>query len=81
MNESLSKWAALAVVLIGMLASGLAFGREPGPCYEAYLTGGLTEQQMTFDAFRYSYADTLCATADGVGVVATSYGGVSGQTS
>jgi hypothetical protein len=81
MNERLRKWTALAVVLIGMLVSGSAFGQNPGPCQEAYLASGLTTQQLTFDDFRHSYADTLCATEDGDGVVATPYSGVPGEAS
>ena len=65
MNERLRKWTALAVVLIGMLASGAALGQDPGPCHETYLQSGLSKQQMTFDDFRGFYADTLCATDDG----------------
>jgi hypothetical protein len=61
MNERLRKWAALVLVLITMLAANLAFGEDPGACYEAYLESGLTEQQMTFDEFRHFYSDTLCA--------------------
>jgi hypothetical protein len=61
MNGQIKKAAALAVVLIGILASGAALGQDPGPCHEAYLQSGLTEQQMTFDDFRSFYADTLCA--------------------
>ncbi len=57
--------AALTVVLVGLSAVGLLFGQDPGPCHEAYLQSGLTEQQLTFDGFRHFYADTLCAhTAD-----------------
>ena len=82
MNERLRKWAALTVVPTGMpaaewlAASGVALGRDPGPCYEAYLQSGLTEQ-MTFDDFRDSYADTLCATDD---LAATHGGQVPGET-
>src|SRR5215213_3609868 len=57
MNERLRKWTALAVVLIGMLASGAALGQDPGPCHETYLQSGLSKQQMTFDDFRGFYAD------------------------
>ena len=62
MNERLRKWAALAVFLAALLAADVALGKDPGPCYGAYLESGLTQQQMTFDDFRYLYADTLCAT-------------------
>ena len=71
MNERLRRWAALAVFLVALLASGLAFGQDPGHCYEAYLQSGLTEQQITFDDFRHSYADTLCATDE----LASAHGG------
>jgi hypothetical protein len=81
MKGQTKKAAALAAVLTGMLVSGAALGRDPGSCLEAYLQSGLTEQQSTFDDFRHSYSDTLCATEDGDGVVATTYSGVSGQTS
>ena len=65
MNERLRKGAALTVVLIGTLASGVVFGQDPGACHEAYLQSGLTEQQLSFDHFRHLYSDTLCA-RDGV---------------
>jgi hypothetical protein len=68
MNERLRKWAA---VLVAMLASVAAFGEDPGPCHEAYLQSGLTEQQMTFDHFRHFYSDTLCARDD----LAAAHGG------
>ena len=61
MNERLRKGAALAVVVIGTLVSSIAFGQDPGSCREAYLQSGLTEQQLSFDQFRHSYSDTLCA--------------------
>lgn len=56
----------LTVVLFGMLVTGLAFGEDKDPCYEAYLESGLTAQQMTFDEFRGMYGETLCATGGGV---------------
>ena len=61
MNEMVRKWAALVVVLMTMLAADVAFGEDYRPCYGAYLESGLTEQQMSFDEFRESYADTYCA--------------------
>ena len=79
MNERLRKWTALAVFLVALLASGLAFGQDTDPCHVAYLQSGLTEQQMTFDDFRHSYADTLCA-PDGDSLAATHGGQVSGET-
>jgi hypothetical protein len=79
MDERLRKWAALATVLVAMLASGVAFGQDPGPCYEAYLESGLTEQQMTFDHFQRFYGDTLCAPS-GNGLVASREGQFSEET-
>jgi hypothetical protein len=79
MNERLRKWAALAVFLVALLASSVAFGEDPGPCHEAYLESGLTKQQMTFSDFRGFYADTLCTTDDG-GLQATREGRVSAET-
>ena len=73
------KRAAALVVLLGILAPGIAFGADPGPCREAYLESGLTKQQMAFDHFRHFYADTLCATDDG-GLVAKHEGRVPGET-
>jgi hypothetical protein len=35
--------------------------RDPTPCYEAYLTSGLSQQRMTFEEFRDLYSDDLCA--------------------
>jgi hypothetical protein len=61
MNDRLRKRAAMAVVMIGTLLSGAALGQDPGACHEAYLQSGLTEQQLSFDDFRSSYHDTLCA--------------------
>ena len=54
--------AALMVVLIGLSGAGLVFGQDSDPCREAYLESGLSAQQMTFDEFRGSYGQTLCAT-------------------
>ena len=71
MDERLRKWAALAAVLVAMLASGAAFGEDPGPCHGAYLESGLSEQQMSFKDFRHSYSDTLCARVD----LAATHGG------
>ena len=62
-NGQIKKAAALTVVLTGMLATGAALGQDPGPCHEAYLQSGLSEQQMTFDRFHRFYADSLCAHA------------------
>ena len=39
----------------------VAFGEDYRPCYGAYLESGLTEQQMSFDEFRESYAATPTA--------------------
>ena len=77
MNGQIKKAAALAVVLIGILASGAALGQDPGPCHEAYLQSGPTEQQMTFDHFRHFYAEALCAPDD---LQATREGRVPGET-
>jgi hypothetical protein len=71
MNGQTKKAAALTVVLIGMLASGTTLGHDPGPCHEAYLQSGLSEQQMSFEDFRHSYSDTLCARDD----LAATHGG------
>jgi hypothetical protein len=71
MHWQIKKAAALTVVLIGMLASGAALGRDTGPCHEAYLQSGLSEQQMTFDRFHRFYSDTLCARDD----LAATHGG------
>ena len=70
MKGRIRKATALAVALTGMLVSGAALGHDPRPCHEAYLQSGLSEQQMTFDHFRDSYADTLCA-PEGHGLQAT----------
>lgn len=56
------KWAALGAVLATASAASLAFGEDPTPCYEAYRTGGLTQQQMGFEEFRDGYSDDVCAT-------------------
>jgi hypothetical protein len=61
MNELLRKWAALVVMLVTMLVTGLAFGEDYGPCYEAYRSSGLTEQQMSYAEFHKLYSDTVCA--------------------
>jgi hypothetical protein len=79
MKGQTKKAAALAVVLTGMLASGAALGQDPGPCHEAYLQSGLSEQQMGFDRFHRFYSDTLCAT-DGDGLAATHADRVPGGT-
>ena len=70
---------ASAVVLIGMLGAGLAFGADGDPCREAYLESGLTAQQMTFEEFLAFYPDTLCANG-GDGPVATTGVQVPGET-
>jgi hypothetical protein len=59
-SEMIRKGVVL-VALLTMLAVGLAFGEDYDPCYEAYLESGLTQQQMSFDQFRHSYTNTLCA--------------------
>ena len=79
MNERLRKWVALVVFLVTLLVSGVAFGEDPKPCYEAYLQSGLTRQEISFDDFRDSYADTLCAT-DGGSLQATLEGRGPGET-
>ena len=79
MKGQTKKAAALAVVLRGMLASGAALGRDPGPCHEAYLQSGLTGQQMTFDHFHRFYSDTLCA-PNGDGLAAMHGDRLSGGT-
>jgi len=56
------KWAALGAVLATATAASLAFGEAPTPCYEAYRTSGLTQQQMSFEEFRDGYSDDVCAT-------------------
>jgi hypothetical protein len=56
-------WVALGATLTMMLSVSLAFGETPTPCYEAYRTSGLTQQQMTFEAFRAFYSDDVCATS------------------
>ena len=55
------KWVVLGAALATMLAGAMAFGEDPTPCYEAYRTSGLTEQQMSFEEFGEFYGDTLCA--------------------
>ena len=55
------KWVVLGAALATMLAGAMAFGEDPTPCYEAYRTSGLTEQQMSFEKFGEFYGDTLCA--------------------
>lgn len=53
---------ALGVVLAAATAASLAFGEDPTPCYEAYRTSGLTQEQMDFEEFRDRYSDDVCAT-------------------
>jgi hypothetical protein len=77
-SEMARRGAAL-VVLMTMLAAGVAFGEYHGPCYGAYLESGLTEQQMDFDRFRRFYADTLCA-RNSTDLGATHEGRVLGET-
>jgi hypothetical protein len=56
------KWVALGAALATASAASLVFGEAPTPCYEAYRTSGLTQQQMSFEEFRDSYSDDVCAT-------------------
>jgi hypothetical protein len=58
------KWAALGAVLATATAASVVFGEAPTPCYEAYRTGGLTQQQMSYEEFRDSYSDDVCATGE-----------------
>jgi hypothetical protein len=58
------RWVAWGATLATVSAVSLLFGEDPTPCEEAYLVGGLTQQQMTFDGFRTAYDDGSCA-ADG----------------
>jgi hypothetical protein len=55
------KWVVLGATLVAITAGVTAFGETPTPCYEAYVTSGLTEQQMSFEEFGEFYSDTLCA--------------------
>jgi hypothetical protein len=55
------RWPALTVMLAVLLAASLAFGEDPTPCYEAYRTSGLTQEQMGFGEFRELYGDGVCA--------------------
>lgn len=57
-----SKLAALVFVLCSVLGANAAMGADYDPCFEAYLESGLSSQQMSFDHFRTSYSETLCAT-------------------
>lgn len=52
---------ALTSTLVVVLASSLAFGEDPTPCYEAYWASGLAHQQMGFEEFRELYGDGVCA--------------------
>jgi hypothetical protein len=54
------KWVVLGAMLVIMLTASLAFGENPTPCYEAYLTTGLSQQQMSFEEFRKFYSDNAC---------------------
>jgi hypothetical protein len=69
-RETVKKWVALVAILAIAYVFGTAFGAGYDPCYGAYLESGLSAQQMTFDHFRHSYADTLCA-PEGHGLQAT----------
>jgi hypothetical protein len=77
-SEMTRKGVAL-VALMTLLAVGVAFGEDYGPCYDAYRSSGLTEQQMTFDQFHSLYADTLCAPSGGA-LVASHEGRLSEET-
>jgi hypothetical protein len=77
-GEMTRKGVAL-VALMMMLAAGVAFGEDYGPCYDAYRSSGLTAQQMTFDQFRQFYGDALCAN-DVHDFEATREGQVLGET-
>lgn len=59
-----ARWVALGVTMTMLLAASLAFGEDPTPCYEAYRTGHLTGQQMSFEEFRERYRDDVCAAED-----------------
>lgn len=72
------KWVALGVTVAVMLAASLAFGENTTPCYEAYLTSGLTHQQMSFEEFRelYSvYSHDVCAISEPRSEGANAHGG------
>ena len=56
------KWVALGATLATMLTASLIFGENSTPCYVAYRTSGLTQQQMSFGEFRDFYGDGVCAT-------------------
>lgn len=56
------KWVTLGATLAVMLTTSLVFGENPTPCYAAYRTSGLTQQQMGFEEFRDFYSDGVCAT-------------------
>lgn len=60
---------ALRALLVTMLAAGLTLGEDRGPCYEAYRSSGLSEQQMTFDQFHALYGETLCSPEGGGGYI------------
>ena len=57
----MGKWIALGTYLVTMLAGGVALGEDYKPCYGAYQSSGLTQQQKTFDEFHAVYSDTICA--------------------
>jgi hypothetical protein len=58
------RWVALGATMTLLLTASLAFGEDPTPCYEAYRTGHLTGQQVSFEEFRERYEDDVCATDD-----------------
>jgi len=60
MTTKARKWTVLGAMVATMLATSLAFGGVPPPCWEAYLQSGLSQQQMGFEEFRELYGDT-CA--------------------
>lgn len=66
MNETVRKGAALVVVFVTIMAADVALGHDHRVCYTAYLESGLTAQQMSFDQFRHTYGDTLCAPEGGL---------------
>ena len=60
----IGKRVARGAVLATATAASLVFGEAPTPCYEAYRTSGLTQQQMSYEEFRDSYSDDVCATGE-----------------
>jgi hypothetical protein len=57
------EWVASGVILATMLAAAATYGETRTPCYEAYLSSGLTQQQMSFEEFREFYGGGVCATS------------------